>query len=109
MNNAIKKIKMPNNEIRDIVPKRLEAKTEAEWQTESFIPENGEVLIYEKDENFDYTRIKIGDGTHSVNELSFFGTQIYVSDVEPDNAPIGAIWIDTSESTVFMSAEEVQI
>ena len=36
---------------------------EANWnKAVNFIPLDGELIIYDPDENYDYTRIKFGDG-----------------------------------------------
>ena len=60
--------------------KRLNARliqkhdTEANWNTASnngFVPLNGEIIIYDKDSNYNYTRTKIGDGVTKVAELPF--------------------------------------
>lgn len=48
--------------------------TEQEWSEEplvSYIPEEGEIIIYDSEHN--ETRIKIGDGIHAANELEFTG------------------------------------
>lgn len=37
----------------------------------TFIPMAGELIVYDVDEDFPYERFKIGDGTHSINELEF--------------------------------------
>lgn len=37
----------------------------------AFIPFLGEIIIYDIDENYNYERLKIGDGIHTVNELQF--------------------------------------
>lgn len=37
----------------------------------NFIPLKGEYILYDKDDNHDYMRIKIGDGVTKVNDLSF--------------------------------------
>jgi hypothetical protein len=47
-------------------------KTEKEWNRQNFIPNPGEMVIYDPDNNFKYQRIKIGDGIHSLQELPFF-------------------------------------
>ena len=46
-------------------------KTEAEWAQFNFKPLVGELVVYAPDDVFDYARIKIGDGEHSLNELPF--------------------------------------
>lgn len=47
--------------------------TEANWlKAINFIPNKGEIIIYEKDTSYSYDRIKIGDGVSNVNDLPFF-------------------------------------
>lgn len=47
--------------------------TEAEWlQRPSWIPEPGELVIYDPDKTHSYARIKVGDGVHPLKELDFF-------------------------------------
>jgi len=45
---------------------------EDNWQSKTtFIPRKGEPVIYDIDDNYDYERIKIGDGVRDVNSLPF--------------------------------------
>ena len=45
---------------------------ESNWiKALNFIPKAGEIIVYDADENYNYARIKIGDGLTSVNELKF--------------------------------------
>lgn len=37
----------------------------------NFVPLKGEIIIYEKDENYLYDRIKLGNGITKVNDLPF--------------------------------------
>lgn len=37
----------------------------------NFTPKQGEIIVYDVDENYDYERIKIGDGVQNVNALPF--------------------------------------
>lgn len=47
-------------------------KTEAEWLKYSdWIPEAGELVVYDPDENFRYSRVKVGDGKNKLGALSF--------------------------------------
>lgn len=47
-------------------------KTEAEWLKYSdWIPEAGELVVYDPDENFKYSRVKVGDGKNKLSVLSF--------------------------------------
>lgn len=46
--------------------------TEENWlKAVNFKPEKGEFIVYDIDENFDYERVKVGDGVHFVKELPF--------------------------------------
>ena len=45
--------------------------SEAEWSSSSLIPMQGELIIYDADNNYTYGRFKIGDGVHTVAELPF--------------------------------------
>ena len=69
--------------------------TEENWiKAINFIPKQGEIIIYDKDDNYDYERMKIGDGVSKVNDLPFNLDQI--SDTLAD---LGAITIDLDGST----------
>ena len=55
---------------------------EADWlKAKNFIPLIGELIIYDKDDNCDFDRIKIGDGKTKVNDLPFFETENYWEDL----------------------------
>jgi hypothetical protein len=45
--------------------------TEEAWSKLNFKPECGEVVVYDPDDNYDYARIKIGDGKRFVKDLDF--------------------------------------
>ena len=46
--------------------------TAANWEANaSFIPKQGELIVYDADDNFTYERFKIGDGTTTVANLPF--------------------------------------
>lgn len=45
--------------------------TEANWKTSSYVPEKGEVVIYDIDSTYNYERFKIGDGKKVVDSLPF--------------------------------------
>lgn len=46
--------------------------TEANWlKAINFTPKQGELIIYDKDANYNYERAKIGDGQTNVNNLPF--------------------------------------
>ena len=45
---------------------------EANWKkATTFVPKEGEIIIYDKDASYSYQRIKIGDGTRTVTALPF--------------------------------------
>ena len=49
--------------------------TEENWNKSSFIPKQGEVIVYDIDSTYNYERIKIGDGANNVNDLPFVAVQ----------------------------------
>ena len=55
----------------------------------NFTPMNGEIIIYDEDDNYDYKRIKIGNGTDNVNDLDFVKMEQNQSDwnVNDENDP----------------------
>ena len=58
--------------------------TEAEWKANaSFVPFKGEAIIYDIDDNYNFERMKIGDGTTTVEELPFVGTSLQVGTTQP--------------------------
>lgn len=68
------------------IPARVKHKhdTEANWLLTNFIPMSGEIVIYDEDANHSNKRIKIGNGTSSVNDLAFVGTSTGVGGSSPD-------------------------
>ena len=64
---------MPNN-INTRIKNKID--TEENWKKATdFIPLEGEQIIYKKDNNYDYERIKIGDGITPINDLKFIFAQ----------------------------------
>lgn len=48
-------------------------KTEAEWlKLNDWVPEAGEIIVYDPDETYEYARVKLGDGQKALKELNFF-------------------------------------
>lgn len=46
--------------------------TEANWKKAlNFIPKQAEIIVYDKDDIYDYIRLKVGDGTTKINDLPF--------------------------------------
>lgn len=56
--------------------------TAANWsKATTFIPKQGEIIVYDRDDNYDYERLKIGDGDTNVINLPFAGdnkTQVQI-------------------------------
>ena len=45
---------------------------QANWDAQkSFVPKQGEIIIYDIDNNYNYQRVKIGDGITTVVNLPF--------------------------------------
>jgi len=45
---------------------------EANWLLAvNFIPKQGEIIVYDKDEQNDHIRLKVGDGVTAVTDLAF--------------------------------------
>ena len=58
--------------------------TEAVWkQHPDFVPNLAELIVYDKDSNYDYPRMKMGDGVTTVDKLPFIGTDLQVSSTQP--------------------------
>lgn len=58
-----------------IIPTRIVNKhdTEENWNLKSeFVPMQGEFIVYDRDENNNRERLKIGDGIHDVATLPFY-------------------------------------
>lgn len=56
---------------------------EANWiKATNFIPKQGEQIVYDIDENYDYERIKMGDGVTNVNDLPFVVDYFTIEDID---------------------------
>lgn len=48
-------------------------KTEEEWEKlGDWIPNSGEFVVYGPDDQYDYARMKVGDGKTPLKDLTFF-------------------------------------
>lgn len=70
--------------------------TEADWKKAvNFIPEKAEHIVYDIDENYDYERLKIGDGVTPVNDLPFIEEKLIIPSTNivhgEENTPISDI------------------
>ena len=75
---------------------------EANWlKATNFVPLASEIIVYDPDENYDYPRIKIGDGEININSLPFV-TKDYakISDIPTKPEDIGALPDSTVIPTV---------
>jgi hypothetical protein len=45
--------------------------TEADWLKSNYIPNEGEMVLYDEDNNYDYKRTKYGNGKDKVKDLPF--------------------------------------
>ena len=75
---------------------------EANWlKATNFTPLASEIIVYDPDENYDYPRIKIGDGKTNINALPFV-TKDYakISDIPTKPEDIGALPDSTVIPTV---------
>ena len=60
---------------------------EANWlKAVNFVPKQGEIIVYDVDENYTYERFKIGDGTTLVSDLPFAAVKTW--DDLPDLDPL---------------------
>lgn len=82
---------------------------EANWnKATNFIPKVGEMIVYDKDSNFNYPRIKIGDGSANVINLPFINTDYYTkSEIDAYNF-ITVDDIDTICGNTIQIASEVK-
>lgn len=62
-----------SNKITNIFTRMIQKHDkESEWlKAIDFIPLSGEIIVYDEDDNYNYKRIKIGDGITKINDLSF--------------------------------------
>lgn len=52
------------------------------WLAENFTPQAGEIIVYDPDENYSYSRLKIGDGIQNVNDLPFLIQELTSEEIE---------------------------
>ena len=52
------------------------------WLAENFTPQAGEIIVYDPDENYYYSRIKIGDGVQNVNDLPFLIQELTFEEID---------------------------
>lgn len=75
----------------------LKHDTEANWRlATTFVPMNGELIIYDVDSAHSYARIKIGDGITPVNSLPFFMAPNEWTGTQAEYDALGAYDSDTT-------------
>lgn len=78
---------------------------QSDWDDASLVPKQAELLIYDSDENHNFPRFKLGDGTSLARELPFLLTNpVFVGTTEEYNVandaglvPVGTIVILTDD------------
>ena len=79
---------------------------ESNWlKAVNFIPKQGELIVYDRDDSHDYERIKIGDGITIISNLPFIDDnirkiipdKIYKQNEAPTDPEEGALWLDLDE------------
>lgn len=76
--------------------------TESEWLTSTLVPLVGELIVYEPDDTYNYSRYKIGDGVTAVNDLPF-------SNVQPDWNQNDTNAADYVKNRTHYSYEDIKI
>ena len=62
---------------------QLKHDTEVNWdKATNFIPKLGEVIVYDVDDNYDFPRMKVGDGETVVTELPFVYEPVTKADID---------------------------
>ena len=86
--------------------------TEANWnKAVNFIPKTGELIVYDIDENYNYSRFKIGDGVRTINNLEFsqtdltgYATESYVNEGLATKQPVGDYALKSDIPTDYLKA-----
>lgn len=73
--------------------------SESNWSSSSLIPKQGELIIYDADENYNYERLKIGDGKTAVVNLPFADETFIISSTK----------VTHGESTLDNFLNDIQI
>lgn len=77
---------------------------EVNWIQSNLIPKQGECIVYDIDENYNYERLKIGDGINTVSNLPFVtdSSKSYIDEqiklVINLIYPIGSIYLSTVDT-----------
>ena len=77
--------------------------TTANWEKSIYIIPEGEMIVEQRPDGS--VRIKIGDGKNTFKKLPYVDlgsalspadVGVFVQNAEPESAPDGSVWIDTS-------------
>lgn len=85
--------------------------TEAQWTAlkTPYIPNSGEIIVFDADFNFTEPRIKVGDGSSSATELPFVSaSEIYIGTEPPADDSSYKIFIKTDEDYITEETPGVQ-
>lgn len=75
---------------------------EANWnKAVDFIPMRGEIIVYDIDANYDYERIKIGDGATTVINLPFYLAEELEAIRLQMSTKVGVSYDDTNNLLLF--------
>ena len=87
--------------------------TQAEWDSvKDFVPLVGQVIVYDKDDTYNFERFKIGDGVTTVEHLPFSDDNLRESinsQITQLGTRINELIGDKSVSQQILEAEEVKI
>ena len=89
--------------------------TEVNWSKASFIPLQGEVVIFDVDSTYGYERLKVGDGTTNVNALPFVDDALredllaQIGDVDDKVDAVSALVGDVAVSEQITAAQIVYV
>lgn len=89
--------------------------TEANWLLSSLTPLQGEIIVYDIDENYNYERIKIGDGVKNVNALPFVDDALretlvaQINDVDDKVDAVSTLVGDTKVSEQIAAANIIYV
>lgn len=86
---------------------------ESNWTLATgFTPKQGEIIVYDIDDNYNYERIKIGDGVQNVNDLPFADDTLkteFVSQINAVDERVSAVSLLVGDTAVSEQIEEAQI
>ena len=81
---------------------------EANWKNASFAPLAGELIVYDPDSTYSYSRFKIGDGKTAIGSLPFLHTLRTAGDITV-NSSTGVVTVnDDSHNHVISNVDGLQ-